>query len=380
MSQITASVAMLEELKSNILNRLQVEPKNGAPLIDKQQAVDLLTATDISAEQLLQIAELPRRHFHQNKVLIHILNNIRNGNCAENCGYCAQRNSANGVPTYTTKPEEEIMAEATAAKESGAYRYCLVTAGRGTSPRMAHNYAKIIRRINDELGLKVCLSAGLINNAETAKILAEAGLNRYNHNLNTSESHYDEIATTHSYQDRLTTLEHLSSNGVSLCSGAIAGMGESRADLVSVAFELNRLGAASIPINFFLPVEGHAIKNPEQLSTDDCLKILSVFRLVNPAAEVRMAAGRELYLAERQGDGLRVANSLFVSGYLNVKGSSAEQTIRLIYENQFCLDDQCENEIKELKNTIIDQKKSLPTALADHIEMKKIEELRPFQK
>jgi biotin synthase len=151
-------------------------------------------------------------------------------------------------------------------------------------------------------------------------------------------------------------------------------MGESRRDLVNVAFELNRLGAASIPVNFFLPVEGHAIKRPEHLSADDCLKILSVFRMVNPAAEIRMAAGREVYLADRQAEGLHVANSLFVSGYLNVKGSSAEQTIRLIYENGYSLDEQCEREIIELRDRLVSD-----AADFTKLQMKGIEELRPFQ-
>ncbi len=364
----------LQSLETRVRERLNSDPALRSGLIDRELALAILESPDIATEDVLRIGEMIRRHFHENRVLVHILNNIRNGNCAEDCGYCAQRKSAEGVPVYQTKPEDEIMEEAKAAKKSGAHRYCLVTAGRGTSPRMAEKYAELIKRINDELGMKVCLSAGLINDPETARILADAGLDRYNHNLNTSESHYGEIATTHSYQDRLNTLEHVSSRGISLCSGVIAGMGESRADLVNVAFELNRLGAASIPVNFFLPVEGHAVKNPESLTADDCLKILSVFRMANPSAEIRMAAGREVYLGDRQGEGLRVANSLFVSGYLNVKGSSAEQTIRLIYENGYRLDEECEKEIVELRDRML-----ADAAITSDLQMKGIEELRPFQ-
>lgn len=364
----------LQSLETQVRERLNSDPVLRSGLIDRELALAILESPDIATEDVLRIGQVIRRHFHENRVLVHILNNIRNGNCAEDCGYCAQRKSAEGVPVYQTKPEDEIMEEAKAAKKSGAHRYCLVTAGRGTSPRMAEKYAELIKRINDELGMKVCLSAGLINDPETARILADAGLDRYNHNLNTSESHYGEIATTHSYQDRLNTLEHVSSRGISLCSGVIAGMGESRADLVNVAFELNRLGAASIPVNFFLPVEGHAVKNPESLTADDCLKILSVFRMANPSAEIRMAAGREVYLGDRQGEGLRVANSLFVSGYLNVKGSSAEQTIRLIYENGYRLDEECEKEIVELRDRML-----ADAAISSDLQMKGIEELRPFQ-
>ncbi len=369
-----SSAEALQALESHVGERLRSDPGLRKSLIDRELACRILEDNSINVEDVLRIGETIRRHFHDNRVLVHILNNIRNGNCAEDCGYCAQRKTAEGVPVYQTKPEDEIMEEARAAKKSGAHRYCLVTAGRGTSPRMATRYAELIKRINDELGMKVCLSAGLINDPETARILADAGLDRYNHNLNTSEAHYGEIATTHSYQDRLNTLEHVSSRGISLCSGVIAGMGESRADLVNVAFELNRLGAASIPVNFFLPVEGHAVKNYERLTADDCLKILSVFRMINPSAEIRMAAGREIYLAERQRDGLRVANSLFVSGYLNVKGSSAEQTIRLIYENGYRLDEECEREIVQLRDRMLEESADLTG-----LQMKSMEELRPFR-
>lgn len=369
-----SSAEALQALESHVGERLRSDPGLRKSLIDRELACRILEDNSINVEDVLRIGETIRRHFHDNRVLVHILNNIRNGNCAEDCGYCAQRKTAEGVPVYQTKPEDEIMEEARAAKKSGAHRYCLVTAGRGTSPRMATRYAELIKRINDELGMKVCLSAGLINDPETARILADAGLDRYNHNLNTSEAHYGEIATTHSYQDRLNTLEHVSSRGISLCSGVIAGMGESRADLVNVAFELNRLGAASIPVNFFLPVEGHAVKNYERLTADDCLKILSVFRMINPSAEIRMAAGREIYLAERQRDGLRVANSLFVSGYLNVKGSSAEQTIRLIYENGYRLDEECEKEIVQLRDRMLEESADLTG-----LQMKSMEELRPFR-
>lgn len=369
-----SSAEALQDLESHVGERLRSDPGLRKSLIDRELATRILEDDSINVEDVLRIGETIRRHFHDNRVLVHILNNIRNGNCAEDCGYCAQRKTAEGVPVYQTKPEDEIMEEARAAKKSGAHRYCLVTAGRGTSPRMATRYAELIKRINDELGMKVCLSAGLINDPETARILADAGLDRYNHNLNTSEAHYGEIATTHSYQDRLNTLEHVSSRGISLCSGVIAGMGESRADLVNVAFELNRLGAASIPVNFFLPVEGHAVKNYERLTADDCLKILSVFRMINPSAEIRMAAGREIYLAERQSDGLRVANSLFVSGYLNVKGSSAEQTIRLIYENGYRLDEECEKEIVQLRDRMLEESADLTG-----LQMKSMEELRPFR-
>lgn len=379
-------------LLADISSRLEACARGDAsPLVNEADALWLLTDSALSAETVLEIGEKVRRHLHGNRVHVHILNNIRNGNCAEDCGYCAQRKSADGIPIYAMKPEDEILREARAAKENGAHRYCMVTAGRSTGIRMAGVYADLVRKIHREVGIRVCLSAGLVEDPEVARILAEAGLDRYNHNLNTSDSYYGSICSSHTYGDRLRTLELLSANGIGLCSGIIAGMGEERQDLVTVAFELNRLGAASIPVNFFLPVEGHAlektiekslrtsleksIENHTPLSADDCLRILSVFRLVNPLAEIRMAAGRELYLGDRQSDGLRVANSLFMSGYLNVRGSSAAATIRLIYDHGFALDEECEKDIREFRDRV----------LSAHIDarrdagMKSLEELRAYR-
>ena len=291
----------------------------------------LLLEGSLSVETLLAAAEIPRRKYHTNTVRIHVLNNIKNGHCAEDCGYCAQRRTApEDIPAYNTKPDEEILAEARRAKELGAYRYCMVQSGRGPGPNTVRSLARVISRIKEECGLEVCLSAGILTDRESARILAEAGLDRYNHNLNTSAEHYAEICTTHTFDDRVKTLGTMSSVGVRLCSGVIAGMGESSRDLAAAAAELRNQAVASIPVNLFIPVPGHAIEHKNALSPEYCLRILCVFRLMNPSAEVRLAAGRELHLREHQPQALRAANSLFVSGYLNVEGSNAAETMAML--------------------------------------------------
>lgn len=378
--RMRASSERAAGLAADVSSRLANSAKGDArSFINEADALWLLTEPSLPTEIVLEIAEKVRRHLHGNRVHVHILNNIRNGNCAEDCGYCAQRKSADGIPVYAMKPEDEILREARAARENGAHRYCMVTSGRSTGIRMAGVYADLVRKIHKEVGIRVCLSAGLVEDPEVARVLAEAGLDRYNHNLNTSDSYYGSICSSHSYGDRLKTLELLSANGIGLCSGIIAGMGEERQDIVTVAFELNRLGAASIPVNFFLPVDGHTIQSHMQghtpLSADDCLRILSVFRLVNPLAEIRMAAGREVYLGERQSDGLRVANSLFMSGYLNVRGSSAASTIRLIYDNGFALDEDCETDIRAFRDSVL----SAHSQDESDGGMKSLAELRAFR-
>ncbi len=302
--------------------------------ISKEEALNILEGKTGLLETLYK-ANIEREKYFSKKVRIHILDNIKNGHCPEDCGYCAQRKNANsGVQTYSLKPEEEILEDAKRAKENGAYRFCIVTAGTGPNEVLIDKLSSTINKITRDLGMRVCLSAGLLDEGKAEK-LKQAGLDRYNHNLNTSESHYGEICTTHTFQDRLNTLEFVKNSEIGICSGLIVGMGETLSDLVDVAFTLKRLGVISIPVNFFIPVAGHAIKNPRVLTPELCLRILSVFRLVNPDSEIRIGAGREGHLKSLQAMGLFAANSLFASGYLNVKGSEVNQTIDMIRDAGF---------------------------------------------
>lgn len=328
----------MEMNNTNQLTALQQAAENGG-VTDSNLAAAIFSE-NISLADLIQIAEIPRQKYFGNSVRIHVLNNVKNGHCPEDCGYCAQRKTAprGSIPTYTLKSDEEILEEARLARDSGAFRYCMVTAGTGPSEKQIDRFASVITKIKEDYGLEVCLSAGILKDPEFAKKLAAAGLDRYNHNLNTSDQHYGEICTTHDYADRLITLQTLSDQGVALCSGVIAGMGEAEQDLIHVALELRQRNVVSIPVNFFLPVPGHAVTSPTALTAEKCLRILAMYRLTNPDAEIRMAAGREIHLGDRQPEALRIANSLFVSGYLNVKGSNADETVRMILDNGFSID------------------------------------------
>jgi biotin synthase len=300
-----------------------------ASAINKPEALKILGGETPLYAALARAAELREKYFGKT-VRIHILDNIKNGRCAEDCGYCAQRKDAgSGIAEYPLKSDEEIFADAVQAKENGAYRFCMVTSGTGPSKNGTERLAGVIRRISEELGMRVCLSAGLLDEAK-AEVLARAGLDRYNHNLNTSESHYPEICTTHTYAERKQTLSALTGAGVGLCSGVIVGMGETSDDIVDAAFALKDFRVISIPVNFFIPVPGHVVQNAGKLTPEFCLRTLIVFRLIHPDSEIRIAAGREGHLRGLQSNALMVANSLFASGYLNVKGSNISETIALI--------------------------------------------------
>jgi biotin synthase len=270
--------------------------------------------------------------------MVQVLNNVQNGLCAEDCGYCAQsRDSEAAIRKYPIKSDEEILAGAEHAAHAGATRYCMVLSGRGPTVERTRKFADLIRKLKDRYPIEICLSAGLMEE-EHARILADAGLDRLAHNLNTSESHYAEICTTHTYADRLHTLESAHKCGIETCSGFILGMGESSSDVVELAFRLRELEVASIPVNFLIPIEGNLLTSDGSLTPERCLRALSLVRLINPRAEIRAAGGREGHLRSLEALALYPANSLFVEGYLTTRGDAVEDTYRMIRDAGFEID------------------------------------------
>ncbi len=301
----------------------------------EQEALRLLDGTDVELLPLLQAAFIPRRHHFGRRVMVHVLNNVQNGLCPEDCGYCSQnRDSKAAIRPYPMKPAEEIFAEAEEAARIGALRYCMVLSGRGPTLAYTRRLAEIIREIKQRHSLQVCLSAGLLDE-EKARILADAGLDRLNHNLNTSEGHYATICSTHTYADRIATLEAARKCGIQTCSGLILGMGETSTDLLEVAFRLRELEVPSIPMNFLIPIEGNQVIDDGTLTPERCLRALCVMRLVNPTAEIRVAGGREGNLRSQQALSLYPANSLFVEGYLTTHGDSVVDTYAMIRDAGF---------------------------------------------
>ena len=303
----------------------------------------ILTGSEVELLPLLDAAYQVRKTYFQNDVQLHILNNAQNGYCPEDCGYCAQASSATtDIEAYPLKPDAEILEEAKRAYESGAYRYCIVMSGRGPSPRRVSHLAELIHTVKARYPIEVCLSAGLID-LESARVLKAAGLDRLNHNLNTSETHYPNICSTHTYQDRMETLQAAQTVGLACCSGVIVGMGEGTEDLIQVAKTLRQLEVASLPVNFFLPISGTQLsafvpterRVPTPLTPDYCLRVLCLFRFLNPRAEVRVAAGREHHLRSMEVMALYPANSMFIDGYLNAEGSTASRTIEMIRDAGF---------------------------------------------
>jgi biotin synthase len=306
--------------------------------ISADDAEAILRSPQVELLPLLDAAGQVRRHFFGNRVTVHVLDNVQNGACPEDCGYCGQsKNSDAPIKPYKLKSVDEIVAEAQAAKDAGAWRFCMVLSGRGPDDADISHMTEAVRRVK-AMGLRTCLSAGLMD-IDKAQQLKSAGLDRLNHNLNTSRENYPNICTTHTYDDRMNTLAAARQAGIGLCSGLIAGLGESFRDLVEVAFQLRAVQAESIPVNFLLPIEGNPLTQSrcegEPLNPQLVLRILCMMRLVNPNAEVRVAAGREHHLRSMQSFALWPANSLFMDGYLLTEGSGALATLRMILDAGF---------------------------------------------
>jgi len=308
----------------------------------RAEALDMLRGGDDAPFPLLPLAHaagLVRRAAFGNRVQVHLLNNVQSGACPEDCGYCGQAKTSDApIQAYRLKPREQIIAEAQSAKDAGAFRYCMVLSGRGPSDADIDHMVECIREVKRRFGLQTCLSAGLLDRAKAERLRA-AGLDRLNHNLNTSRERYPEICTTHTFQDRVDTLGAARGAGLQLCSGLIVGMGETSADLVSLAFELRELEAESIPVNFLVPIPGNEVVRPvldgARLTPRMCLRVLCMNRFVNPRAELRVAAGREGHLRSLQPLAMEPANSLFVDGYLLTRGSDALRTLRMLRDAGF---------------------------------------------
>jgi len=301
----------------------------------QEEARRLLDDPELPLLPLLHAAFVPRERHFGRRVTVQVLNNVQNGLCPEDCGYCPQaRGSEAAIRKYPMKSEEEILAEAGRAVASGASRYCMALSGRGPTLERARKLAGLVREIKSRWPIEVCVSAGLLGE-EHARILAEAGLDRFNHNLNTSESHYGEICNTHTYADRMATLVVAKKCGIEPCSGLIMGMGETTDDLVEVAFRLRELEVPSIPLNFLIPIPGNPVQCDGSLTPERCLRGLALLRLVNPRAEIRAAGGREGHLRALGALALWPANSLFVEGYLTTRGDAVADTYRMIRDAGF---------------------------------------------
>lgn len=285
---------------------------------DRARAI--IGAPDHQLLELLAAAYRIRYAHFGNTVQLYYLINAKSGLCPEDCGYCSQSKVAtSAIPRYNLLSPDNLLAGAQAAWERQSKTYCIVISGRGPSEREMQAIVDIVPQIKEQFPLKICVCLGLLNETQ-AQRLKSCGVDRVNHNLNTGPAHYESICSTHTYQDRLATLRAVRQAGLEVCSGGIIGMRERPEDIVDMAMELQSLHAESIPINFLHAIDGTPLANTHELNPRYCLKVLCMFRFVNPKSELRIAGGRELHLRSMQAMGLYPANSIFVGDYLTTKG------------------------------------------------------------
>ena len=303
--------------------------------ISRDAALAVLAVPEEELLDLVSACYRVRKHFHGKRVKLNMLINAKSGLCPEDCGYCSQSIVADsGVDRYALQSKETLLEGARQALAVNAHTYCIVISGRRPTARELDHVVESVREIKEQYPLRICCCLGLLSDAE-AQRLKEAGVERINHNLNSSEDYYKDICTTHTYQDRVETVEAVKRAGVSSCSGGIVGMGESDAQIVDLAFSLRAMDVDSIPLNFLIPIAGTPLGGVEYLTPQRCLAILCLFRLVNPSKEIRIAGGREYHLRSFQPLGLYVADSIFIGDYLTTRGEIPERDLQMLEDAGF---------------------------------------------
>jgi len=291
---------------------------------------DLTPRQDWTRDEIAAVYELPldalfaralsvkAAHWADGAVQKSQLLSIKTGGCAENCGYCSQSaHFDTGVKAEKLLPLDEVVAAARRAKANGADRFCMGAAWRTLKDRDVPRVAEMIAAVKAE-GLETCATLGMLEDGQ-AERLVEAGLDYYNHNLDTSREYYDQVVTTRVYEDRLNTLAKARAAGMKLCCGGILGMGESRADRIGLIHELAQLSPhpESVPVNMLVPIEGTPLGKSPRISVIERARAIASCRIVFPKSWVRLSAGRETMSEEGQALCLLAgANSIFVGDRL----------------------------------------------------------------
>ncbi|MDG5760451.1 biotin synthase BioB [Natronococcus sp. A-GB1] len=288
-------------------------------------------------EPLAEAGATVRDHFGDGTVDACSIVNAKAGNCAEDCGFCAQSvHFDTGIDTYDFLGPEKILEAAKRAERDGAQRFGIVVAEKGVSrehrPEEWAEVLESIRLVRDECDLEIDASLGILTEREAA-ILAEEGINHYNHNIETSPRYFPEIVDTHSFEDRVETLEIAKDAGMDLCAGVILGMGETPTDRVEAAIALQEIGISSLPVNVLNPVEGTPLAERDvEITTEEIVRTVAVYKLLHPESRVRLTGGREVNLApEEQHLPLEAgADGLLTGDYLTTEGQSPGEDLEIV--------------------------------------------------
>lgn len=310
----------LEELKRSVL-------KGGQ--ITKEEALFLY---EQPVDALCECANTIRKYFCAEKFDVCTIINGKSGHCSENCKFCAQSAHNNtGVEVYSLLPEEEILRQAKKNCEQGILRYSIVTSGKYLSDLEVDKMCAVIRKIVEDIPISVCVSFGLLDEAQFRK-LKEAGVTRVHNNLETSRRNFPNICTTHSFEEKVEAIRAAQSAGLSVCSGGIMGLGETKEDRIDMAFELRELGIQSVPINMLNPIPGTPFENNKKLSEEDMRRIAAVYRFILPKAAIRLAGGRGLLPDKGRSCFLSGANAAISGDMLTTAGITVQADMEMLKE------------------------------------------------
>jgi biotin synthase len=294
--------------------------------ITRNEAIELINVPDQDTMLLLAMADRIRQRFNGDEVDVCAIVNARSGRCPENCKFCAQSVHHNtGVQEYPLLSADELVSAAKKAKDAGAVRFSIVTSGRGQSKADDfENILEALRKIREEVGIEVCTSLGILT-LEQALELKAAGVTRYHANIETAPSHFPDVCSTHTYEDKMSTIQAAKDAGIRVCSGGILGLNETPEQRVEMAFELKRLQIASVPLNLLNQIPGTPFADNKSLTALEILRAFAVFRFILPRALIRTAGGREVNLRDLQALALNGGmNGIMVGGFLSSGGRRPE--------------------------------------------------------
>lgn len=296
-------------------------------MIDKQE---LLRLYNLDLDELLKLSS----KYIKDEIEFCSLINARNGKCSQNCKYCAQSSHyRTHIDSYPLVKIEEVRKAALDAKSHKASRFAIVTSGKTPDESDFDKMLEMIKEINKIEGLNSCASIGILNE-EQAKKLAQSGLKRFHHNINTAKSYYPEVCTTHTWQDRLDTCKLVKKYGMELCCGVILGMGESVEQRVEMALELAEIQPNSIPINILMPIPETPFENYlDKIDEENVLRTLAIFKIANPNSILRFCGGRMRLSEENQRKALNTCvEGIMVGNYLTTIGKNPDDDIKTVEE------------------------------------------------
>ena len=301
----------------------------GGYLITREEALFLYKEDLVD---LTRYADMIRDHFCGNQFDMCTIINGKSGLCSENCKFCAQSSHYNtGSKVYSLLSEEEILADAKKNADQGVMRYSIVTAGRSLSDGEVDRMCQIIRRIKEEVHISVCVSFGLLKEAQFRR-LKEAGAERVHNNLEASENFFPSVCTSHSFSDKVQAIRAAQAAGLDVCSGGIMGLGEGIEDRIDMALSLRDLGIESIPVNMLNPIPGTPMEKHESLDEKEMQRIIAVYRFILPKAFIRLAGGRGLMSDKGKACFMSGANAAISGDMLTTAGITVDKDKKLLEE------------------------------------------------